>query len=192
MIALTLWTALASAHALAPAGLDLTLIDPTHASVDWRTPVREPTGESLRPVWPEGCTLAAGDPKPDEAGALVVRGTLSCAAPLFGQEIGVDGLVGATMDVVITVRGEGGRVRRALLHDPVSRWTVAAPEEAPTASWTSTAPAWLGRALRGLAAILVVGACVEGVHRGREARVIWAQALGWTVGVAALVAWWCA
>ena len=190
MIALAVWTALTHAHALAPAGLDLTLIDATHTSVDWRTPEREPTGESLRPVWPDGCVWAAGDPTADEAGALVVRGTLTCAAPLVGQEIGVDGLVGASVDVVVTVRGEGGRVRRALLHDPVSRWTVAEPAAAPSVSWSP--PPWVWRALRAVLALGVVAASVEAVHRAREARVGWAAAAGWVVGVVALVAWWIA
>lgn len=192
MIAWTLWTALATAHALAPAGLDLTLVDPTHARVDWRTPIREPNGESLHPVWPPGCALVAGDPTPDEAGALVLRGTLTCAAPIVGGELGVDGLVGANVDVVVTVRGDGGRVRRTLLHDPVSRWTIAEPDQTERGDlWRRVSPD-LWRQARAVLAFMVLAASVEGVHRVRRTRWPWLQVVGWVAGVGALVWWWCA
>lgn len=186
---LLLWCGVAHAHALAPAGLDLTLVDPTHADVVWRTPVREPNGESLTPVWPAGCAFHGGDASADEAGALVVRGGLECGAPIVGSELRIEGLSGGSVDAVITVRGDAGRVRRVLLHGAVDRWEIAAPDPAPTPvrAAMSAAVAWASGARRVLVCALVA-ICVEVVVRARARASL--RAVGYAVGILAIVVGW--
>lgn len=193
MMPWSLWVAVAGAHALAPAGLDLTLVDTHHAGVVWRTPMREAAGTNLAPVWPDGCTLAAGAPAEDEEGALVLRGSLTCAAPIVGLELVVDGLAGAMVDVVVTVRAPTGHVRRVLLHDPVARWTIAEPDQAP--EWFPAARILLATALRRgrdavtlVAVLLSVEAAVLARRSHRRVFLVAAHA----AGGAALTWWWCA
>jgi len=129
-----LWVALAFAHPLAPAGLEVDLTD--GVAVTWRTPAARPAGVVLSPSLPHPC-VRAGDPVvgEDEANSVLwTRQAWDCGPEgLVGRAITIDGLAEAPVDVVATVRHADGTEVRALLHGADDTLLVTPPEQAPAA-----------------------------------------------------------
>ncbi len=122
---------LALAHPLAPSGLVIDLDD--GVTTAWRTPASRPAGVALAPRLPADCVpLDAPIVREEPATATwTTTQRWDCgAAGLLGREVVVDGLRGAPVAVVATVRLDGAE-SRALLHDNHDRLVVRAPDAAP-------------------------------------------------------------
>lgn len=117
----------ASAHPLAPLGLEVRELAAGRWEVRLKRPLVQPRGAAFAPRWPEACSpvgpraLSATDDAVVETWALDCRGR-----PLEGASIGVDGLAEAELDGVVRVTFTSGRVHRALLTPRAPRFTIPA------------------------------------------------------------------
>ena len=81
----------ANAHETRPGFLELRESDPTTYSLLWKRPTGGEIEIQIAPVVPEGCRLATPDRQQLTPGAVLVRGTLTCADGLAGKTLRIAG-----------------------------------------------------------------------------------------------------
>ncbi len=109
----------ATAHEARPGYLELRETAPDTYSFLWKRPSGGEVELQLTPRIPKDCTLFTPDRLQLTVGAVVVRGTLTCAGGLAGKTIAIEGLEGTITDVLVRVHHSDGRVESYLLR-PVS------------------------------------------------------------------------
>lgn len=114
--ALLLWPALAAAHPLAPALLELHGTDAERYDVRWLTSVVRVRGVEVRPVLPARCR-ALGAPRSALRGGEAVESAwvLQCDGGLAGGTIHVEGLDGSGIQVVLRIDSPGAATINAIL-----------------------------------------------------------------------------
>lgn len=123
--------ALATAHPLAPALLQLQESAPGHYEVLWRTSVTRTQRLDVAPELPADCIAMAEPQIATEGGdAVVARWQVQCASALTGQRIAVQGLAQSGINVIVHIRTAAGVVD-ALLGPDQPAFTVPAPAAQP-------------------------------------------------------------
>ena len=119
--------ALAAAHPLAPALLQLQESAPGHYDVLWRTSVTRAQRLDVAPELPSDC-LASGEPQIATEGgdAVVARWQVQCASALTGRRIAVQGLAQSGINVIVHIRSASG-VIDALLGPDQTEFVVPEP-----------------------------------------------------------------
>ena len=103
--------ALAAAHALDPALLDVRETAGGVAEVLWRTSSSRAAGTQVDPVLPASCRVAREPVATEEDGAVSVRWAVDCGdGGWVGQRVAVDGLAGAGTDALVRIALADGRV----------------------------------------------------------------------------------
>jgi hydrogenase/urease accessory protein HupE len=105
----------ARAHEVRPGFLELKETGPGTWSLLWKKPSGGEAEIQMAPVVPEGCHLATPDRQQPWPGAVVVRGTLTCANGLAGRTIAIAGLESTVTDVLVRVRHADGTLESHLL-----------------------------------------------------------------------------
>jgi hydrogenase/urease accessory protein HupE len=105
----------AGAHEMRPGFLELKETGPESWSFFWKRPSGGEVEILIAPVIPEGCRLATPDRQPLSPGAVIVRGTLTCAGGLAGKTIAIAGLEATVTDVLVRLHHEDGRLESHLL-----------------------------------------------------------------------------
>lgn len=121
-----------SAHPLAPSVLTLELAADGLATMRWRAPVKRPTGQSLRPIVPEGCRELGPRRQELSSDGTAITETidLRCTpVDLVGTVLAVDGFEDSTVSVVVRIVRSTGDVDHAILDAGTPRITISAPEE---------------------------------------------------------------
>jgi hydrogenase/urease accessory protein HupE len=116
----------AQAHEFRPGYLELREKDPSTFALLWKRPSGGEVEIRLQPVVPEGCRLEAPDRQTLTPGAVVVRGTLSCAGGLAGKTIRIAGLESTMTDVLVRIQHADGRVESRLLRPVDPAFTLGA------------------------------------------------------------------
>ena len=110
-----LCTSAAFAHELRPGYLELREIDSERYALLWKRPTGGEVEIRIAPVIPEGCKLATPDRQQLTPGAVLVRGTLTCAGGLAGKTLRIDGLETTVTDVLVRIQHADGRLDSHLL-----------------------------------------------------------------------------
>jgi hydrogenase/urease accessory protein HupE len=121
----------ATAHPLAPSVLSFEQSGEGTVRMRWRSPVKRPTGQSLRPRIPESCeSLGPSEVhKTDDETAIIETVELRCQPPdMVGAVIRVDGFEDSTVNVVVRVARADGEVHHAIL-DTRTPQLIVAPQE---------------------------------------------------------------
>lgn len=105
----------ALAHEARPGFLELHETGPETYSLLWKKPSGGEVEIQIAPVMPEGCRLATSDRQPLSPGAVIVRGTLTCAGGLAGKTIEIAGLPATITDVLVRLHHADGRLESHLL-----------------------------------------------------------------------------
>ncbi|MEN0063627.1 MAG: HupE/UreJ family protein [Myxococcota bacterium] len=126
-----LWATMAGAHPLAPAALEVEVIDANHVEVVFREPTRRPVGTELTPWVGERCKVTPGPSVVDNAWVTQSR-HVYCDDGLAEVLVGVEGLDAAPVDVVLTVHHDE-LVSRHLL----TAQTPAVPLFATETPWSA-------------------------------------------------------
>ncbi len=143
--------ATAAAHPLAPAALDVDLLDAHHAEMSWRTPTARPSGVRLVPRLDGGCETVPQAPEVG-GGWLTSRRAVTCPGGFQSAAVVIDGLSEAPVDVVLTVRhADGTEARRLLTSDRPS-----VPLLEPATPWTAFFGLGITHLLEGLDHVLLV------------------------------------
>ena len=103
------------AHETRPGFLELRESDPTTYSLLWKRPTGGEVEIQIAPVVPEGCRLATPDRQQLTPGAVLVRGTLTCAGGLAGKTLRIAGLETTITDVLVRIHHADGRLESHLL-----------------------------------------------------------------------------
>ena len=103
------------AHEARPGFLELRGRGPETWSFLWKKPTGGEIEIQIAPVIPKDCRLATPDRQQLTPGALIVRGTLTCAAGLAGKEIVIAGLEATITDVLVRLHHADGRLESHLL-----------------------------------------------------------------------------
>jgi hydrogenase/urease accessory protein HupE len=114
-VALALGAPAASAHEARPGFLELRETGPETYSFLWKKPTGGEIEIQIAPVVPEGCRLATRDRGQLTPGAMIVRGTLTCAGGLGGKTIAIAGLEATITDVLVRLHHADGRLESHLL-----------------------------------------------------------------------------
>jgi len=112
---LLLTAAPARAHEMRPGFLELRETGPETWSFLWKRPTGGEVEIQIAPVIPEGCRLATPDRQLLSPGAVIVRGTLTCAGGLAGKTIAIAGLEATVTDVLVRLHHADGRLESHLL-----------------------------------------------------------------------------
>jgi hydrogenase/urease accessory protein HupE len=105
----------AAAHEARPGFLELRETAPETYSLLWKKPTGGEVEIQIAPVVPEGCRLATPDRQQLTPGAMIARGTLTCAGGLAGKTITIAGLDATITDVLLRVHHADGRLESHLL-----------------------------------------------------------------------------
>jgi len=105
----------AHAHEARPGFLELRQTDVETYSFLWKKPTGGEVEIQIAPVVPEGCRLATPDRQQLTPGAMIVRGTLTCAGGLAGKTIVIAGLEATITDVLVRLHHADGRLESHLL-----------------------------------------------------------------------------
>ena len=105
----------ALAHEARPGFLELRETGPETYALLWKKPSGGEVEIQIAPVVPEGCRLATSDRQPLSPGAVIVRGTLTCAGGLAGKTIEIAGLPATITDVLVRLHHADGRLESHLL-----------------------------------------------------------------------------
>ncbi|MDH5352167.1 MAG: HupE/UreJ family protein, partial [Betaproteobacteria bacterium] len=124
-LVLALASAVAAAHEVRPAFLELRETGPGTYSFLWKKPSGGEIELAIAPVIPSECRLATPGQQLTP-GALIVRGTLACPDGLAGTTIVIDGLATTVTDVILRVQHADGRVDSALLKPASPSFTFGA------------------------------------------------------------------
>jgi hypothetical protein len=109
----------ARAHEARPGFLELRETGPETYSFLWKKPTGGEIEIQIAPAIPEGCRLTTPDRQQLTPGAMIVRGTLTCAGGLAGKTITIVGLEATITDVLVRLHHADGRLESHLLR-PVS------------------------------------------------------------------------
>jgi hypothetical protein len=123
---LALGAAQALAHELRPGFLELRETGPETYSLLWKRPSGGEVEILIAPVVPEGCRLATPDRQAPSPGAVVVRGTLTCAGGVAGKQVAIAGLESTVTDVLVRVHHADGRLESHLLRPATPRVVLGA------------------------------------------------------------------
>jgi len=127
----------AGAHPLAPSVLSFEQAPDGTVAMRWRSPVKRPTGQSLRPRIPESCA-ELGPPEShltEDETAVEENVQLRCDPPdMVGAIVRVDGLTDSGVNVVVRVARVGGDVHHTIL-DATSPELIIAPQEGESDSF---------------------------------------------------------
>jgi hypothetical protein len=115
VLAAALAPAAALAHESRPGFLELRETGPQTYSFLWKKPTGGEVEIQIAPVIPQGCRLATPDRQQLTPGAMIVRGTLTCAGGLGGKTIAIAGLEATISDVLVRVHHADGRLESHLL-----------------------------------------------------------------------------
>jgi hydrogenase/urease accessory protein HupE len=105
----------ARAHEARPGFLELREMCPETYSLLWKKPTGGEVEIQIAPKVPEGCRLATPDRQQLTPGAMIVRGTLTCAGGLAGKAIAIAGLEATITDVLLRLHHADGRLESHLL-----------------------------------------------------------------------------
>lgn len=122
----------ANAHPLAPSVLSFEQGGEGTVRMRWRSPVKRPTGQSLRPRVPKSCeSLGPSEVhKTEDETAIIETVELRCEPPdMVGAVIRVDGFEDSTVNVVVRVARADGEVHHAILDTRTPQLTVTAQED---------------------------------------------------------------
>ena len=105
----------ALAHETRPGFLELTETAPDTDAFLWKKPAGGEIEIAIAPIVPPECRFATPGQEQLLPGALIVRGTLSCAGGLAGKTITIAGLEATITDVLVRVNHADGRLESHLL-----------------------------------------------------------------------------
>ena len=103
------------AHEARPGFLELRETGPETCSFLWKKPTGGEVEIQIAPVIPKECRLATSDRQQLSPGAVIVRGTLTCAGGLAGKTIVIAGLEATITDVLVRLHHADGRLESHLL-----------------------------------------------------------------------------
>jgi hypothetical protein len=103
------------AHESRPGFLELRETGPETYSFLWKKPTGGEVEIQIAPLVPDGCRLATPDRQELTPGAMIVRGTLTCARGLAGKTIAIAGLEATITDVLVRLHHADGRLESHLL-----------------------------------------------------------------------------
>ncbi len=115
IVALVLGASAARAHEARPGFLELRETGPETYSFLWKKPTGGEVEIQIAPKVPEGCGLTTPDRQVMTPGAMIVRGTLTCAGGLAGKTISIVGLEATITDVLVRLHHADGRLESHLL-----------------------------------------------------------------------------
>jgi len=92
----------------------------------WKRPSGGEVELLIVPVIPEGCRLETPDRQPLAPGAVIVRGTLTCAGGLAGKTFAIDGLESTMTDVLVRLHHADGRLESHVLRPATPSVTLGA------------------------------------------------------------------
>jgi hydrogenase/urease accessory protein HupE len=103
------------AHELRPGFLELREIEPETYSLLWKKPSGGEIEIYIAPLIPKECDFTSSGQQPLTPGALVVRGTMTCAGGIAGKTLAIDGLDATVTDVIVRVHHADGWLESHLL-----------------------------------------------------------------------------
>ena len=115
IVALVLGASAARAHEARPGFLELRETGKETYSFLWKKPTGGEVEIQIAPKVPEGCRLTTPDRQLMTPGAMIVRGTLTCAGGLAGKTISIVGLEATITDVLVRLHHADGRLESHLL-----------------------------------------------------------------------------
>jgi hydrogenase/urease accessory protein HupE len=92
----------------------------------WKKPTGGEIEIQIAPKVPEGCGLQTPDRQLMTPGAMIVRGTLTCAGGLAGKTISIVGLEATITDVLVRLHHADGRLESHLLRPQTPSVTLGA------------------------------------------------------------------
>ncbi|MCP4004195.1 MAG: HupE/UreJ family protein [bacterium] len=148
------------AHPLAPSLLEVVVREDGRVKLLFKTPVVQPRGARLEPVYPESCRVEESGKVYLSGTAAVVESLLDCGeASLVGARFGVSGLRESGTNAIARIDLGDGRIAQSVLHAGQPNLLVS-----PQPSWIETAFAYqrLGftHILQGLDHLLFVAGLV--------------------------------
>jgi hydrogenase/urease accessory protein HupE len=103
------------AHELLPGYLELTETAAGRVDVLWKLPLQQGNRLPIAPRFPSGCRQQGERGSERGATAWIYRASLSCAPPLQGQTIAIDGLEAVDTDVLVRYQPAAGSQETHLL-----------------------------------------------------------------------------
>jgi hydrogenase/urease accessory protein HupE len=125
-LGLALCAANARGHEARPGLLELRETGPETYSFLWKKPTGGEVEIQIAPRVPEGCRLATPDRQQITPGAMIARGTLTCAGGLAGKTIAIAGLEVTITDVLVRLHRADGRLESHLLRPAHPKVTLGA------------------------------------------------------------------
>lgn len=126
---LVCFPALAGAHALAPALLEIQEIGDGKLTISFKTSRTRAPGVKLFPLLPPGCRKLGPERTSGDDQSITQQWLEDCgSAGIVGQTVGVEGLSRARIDALLRVELADGRVVRTVLRPDASSWVVPARE----------------------------------------------------------------
>jgi len=116
----------ARAHEARPGFLELRETGSETYSFLWKKPTGGEVEIQIAPVIPDGCRLETPDRQQLTPGAVIVRGTLTCAGGLAGKTIAIAGLEATITDVLVRLHHADGRLESHLLRPATPSVTLGA------------------------------------------------------------------
>ena len=120
------------AHPLAPSVLSFEQHAEGTVTMSWRTPVKRPTGQSLRPQVPQSCAQLgpARRYKTEDGTAIIETSELRCEPPdMLGTVVRVDGFEDSSVNVVVRIVRSDGDVHHAILDTSTRALTIVAQQD---------------------------------------------------------------
>ncbi len=131
VIAAMFLPAAVKAHELTPSLLEVHAANDGTIDVLWKMGLKQPKGQSLKPVFPDECRELAAPTAEVDAAALVTRFRLDCGtAGWVGRSIGVEGLLPRKANVLLRFVRADGTVVQSLLSDSSPSFVI--PDRAST------------------------------------------------------------
>ena len=116
----------ARAHEARPGFLELRETSRETYSLLWKKPAGGEVEIQIAPEFPEGCRLATFDRQQITAGAVIVRGMLTCDGGLAGKTLAIAGLPATITDVLVRLHHADGRLESHLLRPATPSVTLGA------------------------------------------------------------------
>ncbi len=167
-LAAVLLAAIAAAHPLAPALLEVTERTPGQADVLFKISALQPPGSALAARLPPHCRPTSAREVRAEDDALLTRWRVDCGATgLVGQTLAVEGLAAAGVDALVRVTLADGRVVRGVVRAAAPEFVVPA-REAPLRIVRGYARIGIEHILTGLDHLLFVAGLLLLVRTRRQ------------------------